>query len=690
MALPVKDFIIQRLLEFDSSFDTGAGVPTTGLMIEPLSVILQPVIDELTVVQASSSILTILDSSDPDSFPEDIVDGLASNAFVDRNPGSIGSDVMRIRFFEPQDFDSQQGVLIFRSSGGQRFTNSEAFNVTSPEMSLNKEGTLFFADIPIVSLEEGEDFNTEAGGITRMEAEPNGVANVTNLFGIIDGRNKETNTELIARIRVAVTVRALVTGRGIIVTLTENFTTIEEITPVGFGDPEMMRDIVFNVHIGGNCDVYIKSAAFTSASQDFFGIEVDTTRQAPGQGTVVLLEESVGYFLGHSSIDRTNIVPVVKAIDGLVTYTEGVDYTIDDLPGNIFRIPAGSGGIIFHIAGTAGVVTDTKTLTETSAFGGVRRGMILTIDTPGTVAGTYTVKDSPDADTVVIYGNFPTGSETGVSWKIDDHLSVVYEYNPVSVDIIEAARSTDREIFTITDVPLMFIESIEVLDPLSGEPTGELLDGFGGFGAGGFGIGGFGVGSGADFRLVVTESTLRHSTFEDNYIEFNVNFLGFALRVNYLHAPAIPPIQAFMDDRNNQSETASLLARHHIPIFVDNGEAIIYDIPAADEATSITTDEMVALIEEHIDDIDEATDLETSDVIDVMYDNGAVRVDIGTIQSLKGEIHNHDGSIEFTLPNDAGSIVVPEPEIADPSEKPLSPRIARFRARSISVERNVI
>jgi hypothetical protein len=687
MTIPVKDFIIQRLLEFDSTFDTGAGVPTTGLLIEPLSVILQPVVDELSLIQQSSSILTILESSDPDSFPEDIVDGLASNAFVERNPGNIGSDVMRIRFFEPQDFESQQGVLIFRGSGGQRFTNSEAFFVSSAEMSLNREGTLYYADIPIVSLEEGEEFNVSAGDITSMEAEPQGVANLANRFGISDGRDRETNTELIDRIKVAVTVRALVTGRGIIVSLTENFTTIEEVTPIGFGDAEMMRDIVYNVHIGGNVDVYVKTPNFNTGSIDVFGIEVDTSRQRETFVTVVLIEDSIGYFLGRANVDSTNFAPVVKSIDGLVLYEEGDDYTISEPGGTIFRNPTGA---IVALEEFAGVVTDTKTMTQVGEFATAKKGMILTIDTPASVSGQYTIKEVPDADTVVIYGDFAIGAETGVNWKVSDNLSVQYEYNPITVDVIEVARATNREPFTITDVPMMYIESVEVLDPISGEPTGEALEASGGFGTGGFGAGGFGVGGGSNFNLIVTESTLRHSSREDNFIEFNAAYLGYALRINYLYADAVPPIQAYMDDRNNQSMTASLLARHYIPVYVDALTPIIYDVNAADEATSLSEDEMTELVKDLIDDIDEAGDLELSDVIDVMYDNGAVRVDLGTLQDLRGAIHNHDGSITFTLPDDAGSMVIPDDEIADPTDRPLSPRIARFLSRDVTVARNAV
>jgi len=687
MALPIKDFIIQQLLEFDPNFDVGSGVPTTGLLIDPLSIILQPIVDELTVVQASQSVLTILESSDPDSFPEDIVDGLASNAFVDRNPGSIGSDVMRIRFFEPQDFSFAQGVLVFRGSAGQRYTNSESIAVTAAEVSLNQDGSLYYVDVPIVALEEGEAFNVSAGAITTMEAEPIGVANVTNLFGVQQGRDRETNTELIDRIKVAVTVRALVTGRGIVVTLTENFTTIEEIFPIGFGDPEMMRDIVYNTHIGGNVDVYVKTPSFTSGSKDMFGLEVDASRQVVGGSTVAALVQDIAYSVGRAPIDRTNFTPIVRTIDGAFTYLEGVDYTIIDSSGVISRI---SGSSIFHLASSAAEVMTDKRLAKIGGFVGVRQDMILTISLPANAAGTYTVKQRVSDDEIEIYGTFPVASQAGVTYQIDDLLTIQYEYNPVAVDIVATARSTERELFTITDVPVMYIESIQVLDPISGNPTGALIPSVGGFGAGGFGAGGFGIGQGANYRLVVSDPTLRHSQREDAYLEFSTTYTGFAIRVNYQYASAVPPIQAFMDDRNNQSTTASLLARHFIPVFVDSSTPIIYDIPTATSTTAISVVDMVALVKDFITDVDSGDDLELSDLIDLLYDNGASRVDLSTLNALRGEIHLHDGTVQFRSPSVEGSISIPDDEIPDPTDKPLSPRIARFIARDVSMQRNVV
>lgn len=687
MTLPIRDFVIQRLLEFDPNFDVGSGVPTTGIMIDPLAIILQPVVDELTAVQASKSILTILESSNPNAFPEDIVDGLASNVFIERNPGRIGSTVERVRFFQPQDFAALKGVLIWRGPGGQRYTNSEAITITRAEMALNQDGSLYYVDVPIVALEEGAGFNAAAGSITTMEAEPVGVANVTNLFKIDQGRDRETNTELIARIKVAVTVRALVTGRGIIVTLTENFTTIVEIEPIGFGQPEMMRDIVYNVHIGGNVDVYIKTAAFTESSKDVFGIEVDTTRQRAATAVLSLVEQDVLYSLGHSSIDRTNDAPVVRPLDSTTPFVEGTDYTIDDTSGMISR-PVGSA--IFHLADTSAAVTDTKTLTKAGGFIGARAGMALTISTPGSVAGTYTIKEKLSNNAVTIYGEFSVASATGVDYSVDEELVATYEYNPVSIDVIAAARSTDRTDFTITDVPLMYIDSIEVLDPLSGDPTGVVLSGDGGYGAGGFGEGGFGEGTGMDYQLIVTEPTLRHSWREDNYIEFSELLVGTSVRVNYKYASAIPPIQAFMDNRDEQSQTASLLARHFIPAFVDATAAIVYDIRASTQATAVTAAEMTDLLKGAIDDVDGGNPLEISDLVDLLYNNGAARVDLGITQLLRGEIHNHDGSVVFTLPTTEGNLEIPADTIPDPTDAPLSPRIARFRARNITLTRNIV
>lgn len=703
MTLPVTDFIIEQLLEYDPNYDVGSGTVTTGLMIEPLSVILQPIVDELTLAQRSQSVLTILEQSDPDAFPEDIVDALASNVFVERSPGGIGSTVQRMRFFEPKAYDAARGVLIFLGPSGQRYTNSEAVAITKGEMSLKKEGSLFYVDVPLVAIEEGEDFNVDIGAITSMEVEPAGLANTTNLFKIDAGRDRETNTELIDRIKVAVTVRALVTGRGIIVTLTENFTSIVEVVPIGFGDPEMMRDIVYNVHIGGKVDVYIRTATLQESSFDVIGVPLDLTRQLAGNSAVYAPnyegQPDDAVALAHQSIDRTNMVPVVTSIDGAYTFTEGVDYEIDDALGLFYRKPNATEdpldptpSTIVRVTGNNGTFNSASLFTKAGAFADVRAGMIFTVTAPAAQAGVYIIKTVVSNDQIEIIGQFGGGGFPVINgtFTVDEVVSISYEYNPVSIDVVAAARSAAREDYTIVDVPLLLITSVEELDPLSGEPTGTTFDYFGGFGGGGFGGGGFGAGTAGDYRLVIPDPTLRFSSRESNIIEFRQNRLASAVRVSYKYASAIPGIQAFIDDTSNRTVAASILAKHMVPVFVDSPTPIRYRISAADVETALTEDEMTELVVAFIDDLDEDEELEVSDLIDLLYDNGAVRVDIDGLRAMVGEIHHADGTIEYLAVNSEGAMVIPDVPLDDPTTKPTSTRNARFIAETITLERSTV
>jgi hypothetical protein len=698
MTLPITAFIIEKLLEFDPQFDTGSGDAMSGLFIEPLSVILQPVSNELAVIQAAGSILTILESSNPDAFPEDIVDALASNAIVSRKTGQVGSDVERLRFFEPQAFSAQQGVLVWLGPSGQRYTNAQPVSFTRAEMSLNQEGSLYYVDIPIVAIDQGASFNTAENTITSMETTPAGVASMSNLFGVSEGRTRETNTELINRIKIAVTVRALVTGRGIIVTLTENFASLVEVQPIGMGAPEMMRDIVYNVHIGGNVDIYVRASAFTQASQDVFGLKLDTTRQQAGLSVVSCPVADSPVTLTNLSVDRTSRTPTVKSIDGFVTFAEGVDYTISDAAGTITRRKNAvedpltlTPSTIFHSIGSGGTATDNKTLSLGAFFTQVRPGMIVTVTGPAAVAGRYTVKTVPNANTATIYGAFPGLSYpvAAVAFEVDENLSVSYDYNPASVDVIAAPRSASRTPYTITTTPVMLLQTIEVLDPLSGNPTGTLLDGQGGYGIGGFGQGGYGIGTGADYALVVAQPTLRFSAKEDNYIEFAQSQVGISVRVTYLWSSSIAAMQAFCDDRDNQSETASLIVKQFIPVYVDGQAVVRYKIPASTQATAISVAAMTSLVTDLITNISGGASLELSDLVDLLYNNGASEVDLDGLEKLRGSIHNENGVVQFVFPSTTGVMSIPSDPIPDPTDKPLSPRIARFVPGAITLSRGL-
>lgn len=697
MALEVTDFIVERLLEYDSTFDTGGGIVTTELMVKPLSVVLQPLRDEIDEVKQNQSILTVLEEDDPDSFDEDVVDALASNVFIERSEGSKATGTVRVRYFSPQAVDIGTGLAAFLDSSGKRYLNTNPVSITAAEMSLNVDGSLYYFDVAVEAEEEGTDGNIDIGGIQEFENEPENVANVTNLSAFSNGVSKETNTELIDRIEVAVTVRALVTGRGIVTTMQDNFPTILEIKPIGFGDPEMQRDIVYNTHIGGHVDVWVKTPSLTEdAEYDVTGLVSDPTRQVSGSSSVVMLEASpTEYDLTHSNLDDEISSPVARSADGFVGYAEGTDYNIDLGTGKISRI---SGGNIYNNSDTTGTTQvdgngDLKWFSDAGAtedFTFVRPGMQLTITAPSSVAGVYSVKAATSV-LITIYGEFPAAVVGSVEWQIDDVVNVTYDYNPLSIDVIQTARSTNREDYTITNVPVMKVKSIEVLDPSTGEPTGTFLDTSGGYGQGGYGVGPYGIGTGPEWLLRVVTANLRFSSSEENYIDISKAYTGFSLRVVYDYAPQISEYQTYVENDLNRVETADLEVKHFIPVFVDTVTPITYKVLASN-ASALSATDMQTAVEDLIDTVPIGTSLELSDIVDLLYNSGASQVGLGF--SLKGEIHNTDGTIEFITSTDDGELTVPTRTVAGTelpqTDKPLTPNIAHFIPGNITLVRTTV
>lgn len=693
MALPIADFIAERLHEYDPTFDTGGGIATTALMIDPLSIIMQPLRDEVDAIKLDQSIKTILESEDPDAFDQDIVDALASNVFLERKQGSIASGSVRVRFFSPQDFDIGTGLAAFLDSNGVRFINPDPVSITASEMGLNTDGGYYYVDIPIEAEEKGSNGNVLAGGIQTFDNEPANVASVINPNDFSDGTNQETNLELIDRIKIAVTVRALVTGRGIITQLMEAYSSIEEISPIGMGDPEMQRDIVYNTHIGGKVDVWVKTPSFQSKSYDVVSLLADTTRQFPGRTSLVLETAGSSQSIGHAGVDRTNMNPIVTSIDNAVTYTETADYVMNDAGGTIERVGSGS---IYHNTGTTGAFSATdgiqanaKTIKSSgSPWTLVRPGMQIKVLSPSSVVGKYTVKTAL-ASAITIYGNFPAGSVGSVEWQVDDVVAVSYEYNPISVDVIKSVRSPSRSNYTIADTPVMRVTSVEYLNPTTLQPTGVFLDPTGGYGQGGFGVGSFGIGTNADYVLRVSIPNKRFSSEEDNFVDFSISQYGRSVRINYETASEIETYQTFIDDTQNRVETADLLAKHFIPIYVNSGSSgITYNVKSSNTSAK-TESEMQDLIESAIEDTKIGTDLELSDLVKLLYDNGAEKVDMDF--ELIGEIHNTNGTVEFISNTSDGVLEVPENLPTDGSltdtDAPLSKKISHFISGSVVLHR---
>jgi hypothetical protein len=812
--LPIADFLRTRLTEFDPRFDVRPGTGFESLFFKPLQFLLQPLADEANTLETAQSFRRILLQDDPDAFSEEAVDALASNLYVDRVTGSFSGGVGRVYYVAAVDREWPALGSVFTGSNGKTYTNPAPFSILATQMSSQIEEGNYYYDIPLQCTEEGEEGDLEAGGLVALTNDSE-VVLVTNKLDFAGGRARETNTELINRVQRSIAVRDLVTGKGFNAILFENFASfVTELQPIGFGDPEMMRDIVYNVHIGGKVDGYFKTTSIRIGESKFVAVLTDTSRQGSGTSNAQLFGTNF-YNIGASNIDRTGgkdpIVQQVQAAsaavysspvdlsapvnlstaqyiyigidgafknikvagsvpsqttrnqivfainqafginvcaafgnsirilsptqgltseividdpisgtsallavfglalgggpyvflgDGPIVFTEITHYELNDLSGDIRRVV---GPVVLGAQTTGVTALDDKEFTDPTpgVFLNVVVNDMVTITT-GADIGDHRVMQKIDDNTLLLDTPL-TAAATGISYSIrrtgikdGEVVYVKFWYNPLSIDIGPLVKLDEfgavrgirpgREDFTIVDVAFLRIRAIEIIDPVTLEPTGEFLNGHAGFGYGGFGQGPFGIGAGADYRLIINSPTERFSAFEDAYIVFNSALIGLSFRIEYDYVPEVITLHDFVRSENERVLDADILMKHFLPAFVSG--TIEYSIDETDSSVP-DNETLMAMTKEYITKLPAGSDLQYSDVIQFIQKSTDPFHRYGTFIkffTLTAVIHNADGTTTVITGDDLLRVEAPDP-FPRYTTAPLSPRIAHWIADELILVR---
>ncbi len=275
--LPVIEFIQQRLAESDASLETRKGSAFYDLFVKPQELMLQPLFEALETVLTSQSVRRVESLADPNSFDESLVDDLVANVYIERVSGDYSKTTVRVFYEEPVDREYPALSAEF-SSGDLSFFNEQDILISKQEMALQQSGTLFYMDVPVRSQFPGLAYNVAQGAITGFVNDIDAVT-VTNLTAAVGGLSRETNLQVLNRAKNSIGVRDLETVKGINSTLLTKFPYLKKVRAIGMGDPEMMRDIIYNTHVGGATDIYVKVPSLTEVTKDFIGVEFDTTRK---------------------------------------------------------------------------------------------------------------------------------------------------------------------------------------------------------------------------------------------------------------------------------------------------------------------------------------------------------------------------------------------------------------------------
>jgi hypothetical protein len=238
MAINIPNYIKQKLRESGSQVDTRPGSVWSDLVGTPLSHILSDFVTYQDEVVANQSLANVATMSD------DVVEQMAANFLVTRNSGNYSTGSVTLYLNNPQQLTVPKGT-IFSTADDVEFTTLSDYTDSRQSMQYNRDEYPLYnsSDIPIRAMAPGVGANVDTGMISKAVNWGGTAAKISNRAPITGGQIKETNTELVERIRESIHGANMSSVSGIKKLINSNFPSMEAMEVIGAGHPKMQRDL---------------------------------------------------------------------------------------------------------------------------------------------------------------------------------------------------------------------------------------------------------------------------------------------------------------------------------------------------------------------------------------------------------------------------------------------------------------
>lgn len=474
-SVDLATFITDRLVQAFPSMATKEGDALTDLLTKPATLLWDPIVREIKRVQQQLSL------KDPTVLTLDEADSLGGNFFRPRTKGEYSKGMGRVLFSQPQNV-TVSPVNFFTAKGGLRFSPTRTQTIKTEEMLLNVYESYYYFDVNVIAEKPGTKYNI---GPNEMQSVANlpAAVRVLNLSRFGAGEEEEDAVQYIDRIGQELGEKSMVALRGIAAKLKDAFPDMNRLNVVGFGDPEMARDVI----VGGGLGEIKAAGVAGQADPDgegkehtrrFYTAEVDLTTVVLGDptswvltvfgatGSVVLVQD----FQVLAVLDQNTL----DLVDQELHYgTAALSWTLRKKEITISGIP---GGILFPDSqnGTVSVPDDR-----------VHVGGCYDIHTRGADFDTASlVIDNVTDDAPLASGNkLEVNTSTvqlhdyvlGVDYQVDDALYNIFNSADIfnySLQILEGVDAATYRIISVTQVSAQPVEL--VLDPAPTNPGATL------------------------------------------------------------------------------------------------------------------------------------------------------------------------------------------------------------------------
>jgi hypothetical protein len=355
----LETFLVERLETEIDNVDVSTYSAMRDLVIRAFIAMAEPLQREIEGIKLTQSLENYA------SMTRDELNALLANYFTALQEGFLARGVVRMYFSAPQSI-TVTPVTQFSTGAGLNFFPATVQQITNTQMSFQQEGDLYYFDVLVQAENAGEDYNIDVNQINSVVGIA-GALRVTNPGRFTAGLAEETKAEGVARTQDSITIRNLITHRGVAFVIPENFPAIEILQVIGYGDEEMLRDVVSgsplgptdisgipdglrgeqdpdllygqHIHIGGKTDVYVYQQTPDEEDIDIENLTDKGFRIASGVhgftdtgGPWAVFQDDFGHFLSKGVVsgdflllddEEHEILGVTQTALTLLTTTAG-------------------------------------------------------------------------------------------------------------------------------------------------------------------------------------------------------------------------------------------------------------------------------------------------------------------------------------------------------------------------------
>ena len=340
--LSIEKLLADYVNEAYPDLDLTPGSVQRDIIINLYAALEQRLREELDVNLKSNSLLEI--SKNPDLADDTQVDRVLSNYNITRSVGAKAAGTVRIYVEADETILVPVGTavtlnsLTFKVSASVRAISTTETTLQTGDVTLTKgTGSLYFFNIPVEADEVGAKYNIkEDTTVSNMTPKLSRVVSAKTAQTLLGGKDSETNTELIAKLKQGITGKILGGRAHIEAKLKDEFPYVISAGATGFGDPEMTRDVLQTddeaTHRGGTVDIHARTAHYPlieeisvtgtqTATTDRYEMQL-TVDQCHGLYVVAQVRRTNNTDIGSLCIveyDRTVSLPISGPTPSIVT-----------------------------------------------------------------------------------------------------------------------------------------------------------------------------------------------------------------------------------------------------------------------------------------------------------------------------------------------------------------------------------